>query len=82
MKVEIHEPKGSSGVTPAWFKPTDYSINLHAKGAKLDGTVLPPEVQLTIGDDTGSAKLDVGKGRFGKGKDGQHWLSDDDDGHR
>jgi hypothetical protein len=83
LKVEIHEPKGSSGATTAWFKPADYSINLHAKGANLDGTVLPPEVQLTIGDDTGSAKLDVGKGWFGKGKDSEHWLSDDDDeGHR
>jgi hypothetical protein len=79
LKVEIHEPKGSSGVTPAWFKPADYSFNLHAKGANLDSTQLPPEVQLTIGDDTGSAKLDVGKGKFGKGKDGEHWLSDDDD---
>jgi hypothetical protein len=85
LKVEIHEPKGSSGATPAWFKPADYSINLHAKGANLDGMVLPPEVQLTIGDDTGSAKLDLGKGWFGKGKNGKHWLSDDDyddEGHR
>ena len=83
LKVEIHEPKGNSGVNAEWFKPTDYSFNLHAKGANLDGTQLPPEVQLTIGDDTGSAKLDVGKGWFEQGKDGEHWLSaDDDEGHR
>lgn len=82
LKVEIHEPKGSSGVTKEWFKPTNYSMNMHAKGANLDGTLLPPEVKLTIGDDTGSAKLDTGKGWFGKGKESGNWLSDDDEGHR
>jgi hypothetical protein len=45
----------------------------------LDGTTVPPTVQVTIGDDEGQSKLDVGKAKFGKVKDGQNWLSDDDD---
>jgi len=83
LKVKIHEPKGNSGVTTEWFKPADYSMNLQAKGAKLDGTVLPPEIKLTIGDDTGSAKLNVGEGCFGLSKNGKYWLHcDDDEDHR
>jgi hypothetical protein len=78
LKVEIHAPQGGSGITAQWNKPADYGFNLEAKYANLDATGLPPEVKLTIGDDTGSAKLNVGKGWFGQGKDSEHWLSGDD----
>ena len=78
LKVEIRAPQGGSSITAQWNKPADYGFNLEAKYANLDATVLPPEVKLTIGDDTGSAKLNVGKAWFGQGKDGEHWLSGDD----
>ena len=55
---------------------------LFSDNFNLDGTTVPPTVQLIIGDDMGQSKLDIGKAKFGKGKDGEHWLSDDDEGRR
>jgi hypothetical protein len=84
LKAQIHIPQISSGVAAKWFKPMDYWFKLKATGADLDGTVIPPEVNLTIGNDTGQAKLNGGKAQFGQGKNDEHkdddeqWLSESD----
>ena len=54
--------------------PGGYSFKSCLKKADLEGTTLKPDVQLTIGDDSGQATLDVGYGKFGKGVDGQKWV--------
>jgi hypothetical protein len=73
-----HSAKTS--IQPNWAQhPSEYKITVKANTLDLDGTTVPPTVQLIIGDDEGRSKLDVGKAKFGKGKDGKHWLSDDDD---
>ena len=52
-----------------------YGFLVEARHATLDGTVLPLNVALSIGDDRGQASLGVGEGRFGAGDDGVRWLS-------
>ena len=52
-----------------------YGFLVEARHASLDGTVLPLNVALSIGDDRGQANLGVGEGRFGTGDDGVRWLS-------
>jgi hypothetical protein len=81
LKAQIHMPESSYDMAAKRFKPMGYWFSLEATGTDLDGTVVPPEVKLTIGDDTGQAKLNGGKAQFGQGKDGKHkdddkqWLS-------
>ena len=60
-------------ITP---KPTPgyYWLNSCLRHADLSATTLKPEVQLTIGDDSGKATLDVGYAKFGKGAAGQKWV--------
>jgi hypothetical protein len=58
-------------------QPGAYQITVRADALDLDGTAVPPTVQLTIGDDQDQSKLDVGKAKFGKGKDGQQWVFHD-----
>jgi hypothetical protein len=79
LQAQIRVPPGSAGVAAERGKPKAYSFTLRATGANLDGTVVPPEVQLTIGDDTGRAELNVGKAGFGQSKEGEPGLSGDDD---
>lgn len=56
-------PVGSS-VLDVWITgssiPGGYSFKSCLKNGNLTGTVLPPNAQLTIGDDQGQATLDVG----------------------
>ena len=72
-----------ASIQPNWIQHLSaYQITVRANALDLDGTTVPPTVQLIIGDDMGQSKLDIGKAKFGKGKDGEHWLSDDDEGRR
>jgi hypothetical protein len=54
--------------------PGGYSFKSCLKKADLESTTLKPDVQLTIGDDSGQATLDVGYAKFGKGAAGQEWV--------
>jgi hypothetical protein len=54
--------------------PGGYSFKSCLKKGSLGATTMEPQVQLTIGDDQGQAKLDVGYAKFGKGADGQKWV--------
>ena len=60
-------------ITP---KPTlgYYWLNSCLRHADLSATTLKPDVQLSIGDDSGKATLDVGSAKFGTGKSGQKWV--------
>lgn len=80
LKAEIHAANGHSKMWGHGHDDFDYLFKLRSKNTKLNGlsVMLPPSLQLTIGDDMGQAKLDVGEAKFGKGKDGGHWLSEDD----
>ena len=63
LKANIQLAAGNTG--------TDYQFDLQATGANLDGTTLPPEAQLTIGDDTGKATLISSRATFGQGINAQ-----------
>ncbi len=80
LDVLIHVPQTNSrnGIAPAWFTPADHWFKVKATHANLGGTVLPPKLQFTVGDDLGTAKLNVGQARFGKGKDGEEWVKGGD----
>lgn len=80
LRAEIHTSNSHSKMWGHGHDDFDYLFKLKAKNTKLNGlsVMLPPSLQLTIGDDTGQAKLDVGEAKFGKGKNGEHWLSEDD----
>ena len=54
--------------------PGGYSFKSCLKKADLEATTLKPDVQLTIGDDSGQATLDVGYAKFGKGSNGKNWV--------
>ena len=54
--------------------PGGYSFKSCLKKAELKATTLEPEVQLTIGDDSGQTILDVGYAKFGKGSSGKDWV--------
>ena len=80
LKAEIHTANGQSKMWGHGHDDFDYLFKLRAKNTNLSGlsVVLPPNLQLTIGDDTGQAKLDVGEASFGKGKDSEHGLTEGD----
>ena len=80
LRVEIHTAKGHAKHGWHGDDDFDYLFKIRAKNTNLNGlsVVLPPRVQLTIGDDMGQTKLNVGEAKFGKGKDGEHWLLEDD----
>ena len=63
LKSSIQLAAGNTG--------TGYQFDLQATGANLDGTTLPPEAQLTIGDDTGKATLTSSKGTYAPGINAQ-----------
>lgn len=60
-----------------WLDDAGYVFGLKAKNTSLNGLqiVLPPELQLLIGDDVGKAKLGTGEAVFGNFKGGLPWLS-------
>lgn len=76
LKAEIHTVNDHSKMWGYGHDDFDYLIKLRARNTNLGGlsVVLPPNLQLTIGDDQGSATLDVGEAKFGKGKDGHNWV--------
>lgn len=80
LSAEIHMAKGHSKYGWHGHDDFDYLFKLRAKNTTLNGlsVMLPPSLQLTVGDDMGQAKLDTGEAKFGKGRDGEHWLSEDD----
>lgn len=80
LRAEIHTAKDHAKHGWHGDDDFDYLFKLRAKNTSLNGlsVVLPPSVQLTIGDDMGQTKLNVGEAKFGKGKDGEHWLQEDD----
>jgi len=70
--------KGSVGpsmldvrITPS-STPGGYSFKSCLKNGSLGATTMGPQVQLTIGNDSGKATLDVGYAKFGKAKEGQN----------
>ncbi len=80
LRAEIHTAKGHAKHGWHGDDDFDYLFKIRAKNTNLNGlsVVLPPSVQLTIGDDMGRTKLNAGEAKFGKGKDGEHWLQEDD----
>jgi hypothetical protein len=51
--------------------PGTYSFKSCLKNGNLEGSALPLNVELRVGDDQGEAGLDTGAGKFEKGKDGK-----------
>ena len=70
----IVAPQPAGRLQPSESGAMTYGFLVEARHAALDGTVLPLNVALSIGDDRGQASLGVGEGRFGTGDDGVGWL--------
>ena len=66
LKARIHVPEHAHPMDTAkgWPAPAEYWFELQAKHVDLKGTVLPPALQISIGDDSGQSELHHGQAKF------------------